>query len=279
MAISESRPLIELGPADITSGLALSSEAGWNQTADDWLHFMQYGDVIGARDNAGRLVASAAALPYDGAFGFVAMVLVTRSWRRRGLATRLVNRCIDTLSAGDLIPVLDATGDGEKGYTKQGFVRQFRFDRWERALPEHNAPAPTGRPSCSADEVVRLDEQAFGATRADLMRDFLRRDGSTAIRSPSGDGFALMRRGRRALQIGPVVARSQEDAAGLLCRLFDVAAGPVFVDIPSVWRQVGAVMRRHGFSVQRSFSRMALGRAEPFGDQSRLFAVAGPEFG
>lgn len=279
MAISEDRPLVELGPADISSALALSAEAGWNQTADDWRHFMECGDVVGARDDVGRLVASAAALPYEGAFGFVAMVLVTKTWRRRGLATRLVDRCIDILSAGDRIPVLDATGEGETVYSKQGFVRQFRFDRWEAVLPQQAAPAPADRRSDKIDKVVALDRQAFGAARPHLMRDFLRRDGSMAIRSPSGDGFALMRRGRRAWQIGPVVALSQEDAAGLLCLLFDRAAGPVFVDIPSVWKQIGALLRRRGFSVQRSFSRMALGRAEPFGDPSRQFAVAGPEFG
>lgn len=279
MAISEDRRLVELSPADINAGLALSVEAGWNQTANDWLHFMEYGHVIGARDNAGRLVASAAALPYDGAFGFVAMVLVTKTWRRRGLATRLVDHCIDTLSAGDRIPVLDATGDGEKVYTKQGFVRHFRFDRWESALPRPDVPAAAASQPSSADEVVDLDRQAFGAARPHLMRDFLRRDGATAILTPSGDGFAIIRRGRRALQIGPVVAQSQEDAAGMLCRLFDRATGPVFVDVPSVWRQIGDLLRRRGFSVQRSFSRMALGQAEPFGDRSRLFAVAGPEFG
>jgi len=279
MAISEDRLLVGLGPADINSALALSAEAGWNQTAEDWRHFMERGDVVGARDDVGRLVASAAALPYDGAFGFVAMVLVTKTWRRRGLATRLVDHCIDTLRAGGRIPVLDATGEGEKVYSKQGFVRQFGFDRWETALPQHAVSAPADSRPDDIDEVVAQDRQAFGAARPHLMRDFLRRDGSAAIRPPSGDGFALMRRGRRAWQIGPVVARSQEEAAGLLCRLFDRAAGPVFVDVPSVRKQIGALLHQRGFSIQRSFSRMALGRAEPFGDRSRLFAVAGPEFG
>lgn len=279
MAISEQRPLVDLGLGDIEPGLALSGEAGWNQTADDWRHFIKNGHVFGVRDDDGQLIASAAALPYDGVFGFVGMVLVTQNWRRRGLATRLVNRCIDSLIADDFIPVLDATDDGEKVYRKQGFIRQFRFDRWENTLLGAVRPVnASGQRSCAA-KVTVLDARVFGAGRPKLIRDFLGREGTVTIRPPSGDGFAIMRRGRRALQIGPVVARSQEDAVGMLDRLFGLAVGPVFVDVPAIWQGVGAVLRRQGFSVQRSFSRMALGRAEPFGDPSQLFAVAGPEFG
>lgn len=279
MAISERRPIIDLGLGDIDSGLQLSGEAGWNQTADDWHHFIENGHGIGVRDDDGQLVASAATLPFDGEFGFISMVLVTRNWRRRGLATRLVEQCIDHLAADALIPVLDATEDGEKVYRKQGFVRQFRFDRWQNILAgtARSADGPEQPPHIH--EIAMQDARAFGAKRQNLIRDFLSRDGAIFIRPPDGGGFAIMRRGRRALQIGPVVARSQEDAVGMLRRLFGLAVGPVFVDAPAVWQEVGALLRRNGFSVQRQFSRMALRRAEPFGDPSHLFAVAGPEFG
>ena len=52
-----------------------------------------------------------------------------------------------------------------------------------------------------------------------------------------------------------------------------------FIDVPQRWRRIGQWLGRHGFVIQRSFARMALGRAQPFGDPGRLFAVAGPEFG
>ena len=67
------RPLDE---RDVTSALALSREAGWNQIAADWQLFIELGGVIGLlRD--GRLIATAATLPYAGGFAWISMVLVT----------------------------------------------------------------------------------------------------------------------------------------------------------------------------------------------------------
>ncbi|MGO4839864.1 GNAT family N-acetyltransferase, partial [Rhizobiaceae sp. 2RAB30] len=100
-----------LGQSDVEACLRLSDEAGWNQTAEDWGLFLRHGTTIGVRSDDGSLVASAAALPYD-RFGFVSMVLVTAAWRRRGLATGLVDRCVETLTSRGLVPVLDATPAG-----------------------------------------------------------------------------------------------------------------------------------------------------------------------
>ena len=82
--------------------LLLSDEAGWNQNAADWAVFFKYGTVLGFAIADG-LVATAAALPYGDAFGWISMVLVTAEWRRRGLATRLTAACTSLLrDAGGL---------------------------------------------------------------------------------------------------------------------------------------------------------------------------------
>lgn len=278
MAASDALSVVALGAGDVDAGLALSGEAGWNQTGDDWRHFIAQGEAIGVRDDDGRLVASAAALPYDGPFGFVGMVLVTAAWRRRGLATHLVDRCIAALRAKGLTPVLDATEAGEQVYLRQGFVPQFRFQRWQ-GVPEGAGRAAGGADGPEPAAVAGLDAAAFGAARPHLIGDFLGREGTTALLADDRDGFAVIRRGRRALQAGPVVAGSEQAALRLLERLFAHARGAVFVDVPTAWREIGAWLAERGFSVQRGFARMALGRAEPFGRPDRLFAVAGPEFG
>lgn len=274
MAASEAGPIERLGAGDLDACMALSLEAGWNQTADDWRHFIREGRTFGTRAPGGRLIASAAALPYDGPFGFVSMVLVTADWRRRGLATRLVDRCVEELQARSLVPVLDATAAGAEVYRKQGFVHQFGFDRWQGTLPAARADA-VAQP---AGELVRaLDAAAAGAGRARLMDDFLGRRGTIAI--GGGNGFALARAGRRATQAGPVVADDERAALGLVERLFAALSGLVFIDVPQAWRGIGDWLKARGFEIQRSFARMALGRAEPFGLPARQFAVAGPEFG
>ena len=89
----------------------------------------------------------------------------------------------------------------------------------------------------------------------------------------------MVRRGRRAMQAGPVVGTEERQALRLIERLCGAVGGAMFIDVPRRWRHVCYWLERRGFRIQRSFARMALGRSEPFGDPARLFAVAGPEFG
>ena len=277
MAISDALRITGLDLGDVELGMALSTEAGWNQTGDDWRHFIEDGRTLGCRDAAGRLVASAAALPYDGPFGFIGMVLVTKQFRRRGIATTLVDQCIAELRGLGLTPVLDATGQGAEVYGRLGFLPQFGFDRWEGTVDGSPADAEDDRPGL--DHLAALDAGAIGATRRGLLGDFLGREGTRLCLAEGGDGFAMLRRGRRALQAGPVVAPSEAAALSLLQRLCAPVRGTVFIDVPSVWQGLASWFAGRGFVIQRSFTRMALGRAEPFGAPQRLFAVAGPEFG
>lgn len=275
MAASEVSAFDGLAMADIDAAMVLSTEAGWNQTADDWRHFIAHGRSICVRKPEGGLAASASALPYDGPFGFVSMVLVTADWRRRGIATRLVDRCVDELEATRRTPVLDATEEGAKVYAKQGFLGQFAFDRWQGTLAgpgvsDSAAPVDVSR-------IVARDAEVAGAGRQALLTDFLVRPETVALET--FDGFALARAGRRATQVGPVVAADESGALALVQRLFARLRGLVFIDVPSRWSRIAAWLKATGFSIQRGFTRMALGRAEPFGQPSRLFSVAGPEFG
>src|SRR5262245_55558398 len=109
-----------VGAGDIAGCVALSAEAGWNQTADDWRIFLDLGSVTGI-ERAGRLIATAAILPYAPRFGWISMVLVTASERRRGLARWLLRHCVDELVRGKLVPVLDATPAGRAVYVGLGF--------------------------------------------------------------------------------------------------------------------------------------------------------------
>uniref|UniRef100_UPI00312034A2 hypothetical protein n=1 Tax=Ferrovibrio sp. TaxID=1917215 RepID=UPI00312034A2 len=58
------------------------------------------------------------------------------------------------------------------------------------------------------------------------------------------------------------------------------ATGPVFLDVPDRWTGLAAELQRRGFTIQRSFRRMALADRPPvLGDAARGFVIAGPEFG
>lgn len=280
MAVSEARETVRLTLSDVDACLRLSDEAGWNQTADDWRLFIRHGKTIGMKSDDGTLVASAAALPYD-RFGFVSMVLVTAAWRRRGLATKLVDLCVEELKARGLTPVLDATPAGALVYRQQGFIGLFELDRWQRnaASDDPVAKDVTSAGTDKLDLLCALDREANGADRAFLLGDFLARPASHAFLSSGHSGFIIARSGRRAMQIGPLVAASSAEAIRLLASALAAIRSAVFIDVPSVWKDVADWLVSRGFTRQRSFTRMAHGHSTPFGRPDRLFAVAGPEFG
>ena len=283
---------VTLGERDIEGGLALSDAAGWNQTADDWALFVRHGRTIGLRDGAGRWVATAAALPYGSACGYVSMVLVAEAWRHRGLASRLLADSVAHLRGVGLVPVLDATPAGAAVYRQSGFVPGFESDRWERIVhPAAGAGAARVDAAEDAqraggadlDALVDLDRAASGGlARRFLLADFLARPETRAWRSRDGRGFVVARAGRRATQIGPLVASDETQAAVLLDVAIAAASAsgrPVFLDLPRAHRALADRLERDGFTRQRSFVRMSLGASEAPRLGTGMFVLAGPEFG
>src|SRR3954454_17005407 len=132
MAATDQIAILRLGPDDALAGLALSTEAQWNQNEADWRFFLTAATTFGVRDSRGDLIASAALLPYGDGNAWISMVLVTASWRRRGLATRLVDACLDRAASQALTPWLGATPAGATVYGPLGFkpaleLRRLRF--------------------------------------------------------------------------------------------------------------------------------------------------------
>jgi GNAT superfamily N-acetyltransferase len=281
MASTELSPLAMLTEDDIAGCMALSAEAGWNQTSDDWALFMRHGVVFGLPDGDGRPVATGAILPFSESFAWVSMVLVTAARRRQRIGTGILETCCAALKRRDLVAVLDATPAGERVYRPLGFVPMFALTRWQ-GQGGGAAVAPAGVRSMQADDsaaVVDIDARAFGAPRAFLLQSFFARAPQLAFVTNDCAGFALARPGRIATQIGPIIAADEDAAAALLGAALGAASGPVFLDVADRWQKLGALLRARSFTVQRPFLRMALGRGAPLGDVARTFVVAGPEFG
>jgi GNAT superfamily N-acetyltransferase len=283
MALSEALAIERLGRADVAGGLALSDAAGWNQTDDDWALFIAEGAAIGVRDSAARLIASAATLPYDGGAGWISMVLVDVDHRHRGLASRLVAACVETLRRSGRVPVLDATPAGAEVYRRSGFSDGFDFERWqgataaaERATGAHEVDLGDAKVLAA---LTTLDRSISGIGRAALLRSFASRSATRAWLADDASGFVVSRAGRRATQIGPLVAGAEATALALAASALDAAAGRVFIDVAAHQPALQNVLARRGFVRQRPFVRMALGATPALGASPRLFAVAGPEFG
>ena len=285
MASSDVLAIERLSADDVAGGLALSDAAGWNQTDDDWSLFIAAGAAFGVRDEAGTLDRdgrSAALrrghrLDLDGAR------------RRRASPSRHrqpARRCLRRVAARRG-PHAGARRDAGRC----GGLREDRFRRRVRVRPlggrrrcdgarcasdsrRATLPAPT-----QGETLIAVDRDAGGVDRSLLLRSFLARCRHARLARSGGDGFALRRAGRRAAQIGPIVAAPRRRRARLLGAAIDDGAGRVFIDVPAHRTSIADALARRGFLRQRSFVRMALGDVGAATARDRVFALAGPEFG
>jgi GNAT superfamily N-acetyltransferase len=274
MADTEHISIVELGLGDAPACLVLSTEAHWNQNEADWRFFLSKGIVFGVRDGD-RLVATAALLPYSSGNAWISMVLVTANWRRRGVATRLVDACLNAARKLGLTTWLDATPAGAAVYGPLGFAPtlQLRRLRLEHATP---ATAPRPLPICSLDEFIARDRNAIGFDRSPLLTEFGARFGSRIL--SDGHAMAIVRDGRTARHIGPLLADSPESALALVGAIVGSESGPLLLDAVSSQDGFLRGLTGSGWIIERSFQRMRFGDATAQAAELP-FAVAGPEFG
>jgi GNAT superfamily N-acetyltransferase len=282
MASTEALQLTPLAEDSIPGCVALSAEAGWNQTPDDWIVFLRHGTVFGLL-NGGDPVASGAILPYPNDFAWISMVLVTAKRRRERIGTRILETCCAEIARRGLVAMLDATPAGERVYRPLGFEPMFKLTRWQGQGGGGSAKLPAGIRLITKDDmtaVVALDGAAFGAHRHFLLDGFFRRQPKLAfVAGEDVKCFVLARPGRLATQIGPVIAANEDAAATLLSAALDAVRGPVFLDLADRWSGLARLLQQRGFTVQRPYLRMGMRRHAPYGDPARTFVIAGPEFG
>ncbi|MBR0962977.1 GNAT family N-acetyltransferase [Bradyrhizobium diazoefficiens] len=273
MGATDGPTVIKLGLEDAIAGLALSTEAHWNQTKEDWRVFLHDGVVFGIRDGA-RLVATAALLPYSGDNAWISMVLVTGTHRRRGLATRLVDACLATARQNGLTSWLDATPDGATVYGPLGFTPTLQLRRLKLVSPPRET---SGSPAVASLDALRArDLRATGFDRTALLTAFAQRSGSRIV---AADGsIALVRDGRTARHIGPLFADNAVEALALVHAIAQSETRPLLIDAVASQATFLEGLTASGWTIERPFQRMRCGPDTTAGEDMP-FAVAGPEFG
>lgn len=280
-----------LGEADLPFADSLRALAGWNQTPADWRRLFSLepsGCFLAERD--GKPVGTATTLVHGAELGWIGMLIVHPNHRRRGIGRALLEHCIAHLRALEVRCIkLDATPAGRKVYDTLGFREEWTLARWQRRIPplwECDADPCSIRPWRVTDtpSLTTLDADAFGVSRSRLLFS-LQSQGPAWVGESNGNppafaGFGMLRKGSRAMYLGPVAASHPEIGRRLVRRLLAAAAGQeVFWDIPD--RNTAAVeyARRHGFNRQRHLVRMFLGDNSAPGNPAWQFALSGPETG
>lgn len=278
------RPMVE---ADIDDGLRLCRLAGWNQRLGDWRLFLDLhrpGCHVAVR--MGSVVGTVTTLRHDAHHGWISMVLVDPQHRRLGLGTRLLQQALEALSACATV-ALDATPAGKPVYERLGFTDMLTLVRLIRRQGPRieSDPDATVRPMSATDlaAVAALDRATIGSERMPLLHWLFAQDPSRAWVATAANGaiigFTLGRPGEVFDQIGPLVANDRTVAESLFrAAIAPLGNRPVGIDIPEqpAWQPW---LERHGFSVERGFTRMIRGVRPTPQHPERLFAIAGPELG
>src|SRR5439155_11021774 len=101
---------------------------------------------------------------------------------------------------------------------------QLRRLRLEQAGPIASPPLST----CSLDEFIARDSQAIGFDRSALLAEFCGRSGSRVV--SNGHAMAIVRDGRTARHIGPLLADTPESALALVDAVVQSERGPLLLD-------------------------------------------------
>jgi GNAT superfamily N-acetyltransferase len=269
--------------ADLPLGLMLCRQAGWNQIELDWRRFL-------AMEPEGCFVAELDGLPVAttttcifGPVAWIAMVLVERNARRRGIATALLTHALCFLDEQGARTVrLDATAAGQPVYEKLGFAPEYALTRYEGIAQRIDAVLPVaGMTADLLDELVTFDRRMTGAHREKMLTRLFEESLETmrvVCRGRQLEGYATARRGENATQVGPCIATAHAGPSLLADALSRCAGRPVFIDIPRDNAGATQIAEMAGLKAQRHFKRMH--RGDPVADcVEAIWAASGPEKG
>jgi GNAT superfamily N-acetyltransferase len=269
--------LRKLRAADIPAAMQLSTEAGWNQTDEDWrllIDLAPEGSL--AIEIDGELASTATLFCYGRRLAWIGMVLTKVAYRGRGFARRLLT---ETLSLADHMQIetvkLDATDQGQPLYEKLGFRSEQAVERWARP---HSTDVPV--PALSSDAATAnawqaADQRAFGLDRSKLLASLAHRHAPLSVTR----SYLLTRPGRLTGYLGPCVAETPEAARALIVQALQKAnPGGWSWDLLPENAHAAALARDLAFTPRRHLLRMVRGK-DLRGQEESIYAIAGFELG
>jgi predicted N-acetyltransferase YhbS len=242
------------------------------------------GAGFGFADDGDRLVASGLTVDFPD-YAWISMILVTAAWRRQGLATRLMERCIDALDARRLVPALDASPAGREVYRRIGFRDTATSTRLGGDLGHATPPAAIELAVLTPADlaaVAAYDRLSSGTDRTILLGHLLQRLPAAAFvarRQGGISGFVMARPGRLSAQIGPLVAEDDATALALLAAAGRAIGGLACLDLFDQRQALRDWLDGQGFRPLTRFFRMVRGPAEIAPADHRTYIIAGPELG
>jgi GNAT superfamily N-acetyltransferase len=209
------------------------------------------------------------------------MILVHPDFRRKGIASALMNKCVEHLQDLKVESIkLDATDQGRLVYAKLGFIDEQLICRYVAEKQTAESSSRLDTPDWT--QIKKADLEVFGADRLALLKTLCKNGFSSQnFNLPEkifGYGFA--RCGFDASFIGPLVASNKDTAKNILGDLLKkLPAGRVYMDILPQNKQAKELAELMGFKVVRELMRMYLGSPGNSGKTEMIYSATGFELG
>jgi len=268
---------------DLRLGLRLSRQAGWNQTMADWQRFFNMGhEGCFVAEFGGHLAGTTMTFISD-KVAWIAMVLVEKNARGKGIGTALLKHALEYLDVCKIRTVrLDATQLGRPIYERLGFVLEYELVRFEGIAPPGRAVTTVKNATPEIlNDVIEFDKRMTGENRAKMIKALFEEfpeNTSVLMHGDKLEGFVTMRSGNNAVQIGPCTATLNAGPDLLSYALHKFAGKAVYIDIPTDNTNSVKIAESSGLKIQRRFVRMH--RGERIKDNiEAIWASSGPEKG
>ncbi len=272
---------------DILGLRDLSASVGWDYDEQEINTVITSGKIYGHKNAEGKIVSSAAIIPYDTDLASIGMVIVNKDYRGLGLGKKVTQKCIDSVSKETSI-MLISTEEGKPLYENLGFktVDYVHKLLCESYIPNKlivNKEVTIERyNSNDFNKIIELDSAAFGDKRSKFLLNRINQSKQClVVRDKTGKiiGFGLSILGPLNLILGPIVAPNFETAALLIKELASKHPGNLRIDMPSGNNELMSFLEKCGFAKTSEPPIMIKNSMNmPFRNHE-LFAIAAQVFG
>ena len=203
---------------------------GWNPGIDDAERFLAVDpEAFMATEAGGEIVGTVSCALYGERYAFIGFYIVRSDIRGQGVGTALFDRALER--GGERVVGLDGVLEQQAVYASLGFELAYRNERWRGT---GGGTRPPGLAGAGFDTVHEYDTAIFGADREAFLRTWLDREEGHVLVAEGMRGYAVSRRCRDGMKIGPLFAEDPETAAWLLAGMRATAGEgtPVFLDVP-----------------------------------------------
>ncbi|RWH81245.1 MAG: N-acetyltransferase [Mesorhizobium sp.] len=256
----------DINDVDVDLLHALSISVRWPHRPKDWDLLRRAGQGIVAVDGIGRVFGSAMWFPHGDDFATIGLVITTPRAQAQGGGRWLMEQVLE--QCGDRNLALNATHPAYPLYISLGFTSEAIVYMRQGEAPQKLPPMPAldgelnELPSGRLREITELDALAFGTNRAGLLA-LLAEDASIATLSRAGEvvGYSMCREFGRGHVIGPIVARSDQDAVHLTAvHLKKLAGRFARVDTRERDGVFAEFLQQSGLGIAETVTTMSKGR-------------------